>query len=187
MIGFGKNLLLLVALAGLSTAFADVCEVRLSPYKTKEIFYAQSAQPWRLDGLKGTPLEVSAFLRKWKTELARKLDFSPDFVNGRFQKGSTGFEEISRPEQVRLLLVRTVNGVKAIVLIKVDLKAQLLTYVDPSYAVREQRSSIFAIADDGKPSLHISAFEDSMDRHSVTGNLVGVLTLKVPGLHLNLN
>jgi hypothetical protein len=76
--------------------------------------------------------------------------------------------------------------VKAIVPIKVDLQRQTLSFIDPAFTVREQRSAIFAAPEAGKPSLHITAFADPLDRQGVTGNVVGVLTLKVPGLQLDL-
>jgi hypothetical protein len=170
-----------VALAGVRTARGDSCVASLTPQNTKEIFLQHAAPAWRLSSFGNTPLEVSATLRLWKAELARKLRIDADQIVGNFRRASLGFEEISRPGEVRMLMVRTRTGLRAIVVLEVNLAGQRLKYLDPIFP-RPRLSSFFVYSNEGRPSFHISAFEDELDRNGVTGNMVGVITLNVPGL-----
>ena len=110
-----------------------------------------------------------------------------EYLTGNFHRGSKGIEQNTLPDEHRLLLLRTAAGVKAILVVRIDISRNLLIYVDPTWPTREQRTSVFQIEVDHRPTLHLSAFEDMLDRSGTSGNAIGTLTLKIPGLDLGLN
>lgn len=184
MVAVLKHLLILMPLLGASLSFADTCEVRLSPEKTKEKFLVQAAQGFSSNIFTKTSLEISAYLRRWKAELAARLEIDAHYIKGDFRRGSASFVEANSSGEVRLLIVRTGRGLKTLVINEINLKGQRLRYLDPTYTVRVRESSIYPHPDRGRPSFRVSAAEDLMDRQSEAGNVVGVLTMQVPGLNL---
>ena len=179
-------LFLITALALVSSAsHAHTCALRLNPQKVREIVLSQAGAPLSFMGLQGTPLEVSSYLRTWKRELAVKLEIESQDIVGNFRRGLAGLEEDSLSDEMRLLIVRTIAGLKAIVIVELDLVNHRLTYFQPLMPHRAWSSSVSEVNDGDRRTLHVGAFEDALDRSGNSGHVLGWMSVRIPGFNLS--